>query len=43
MDAVNTLANLAAGVFALFIQFIVGVVGFFLVLARMILTALHLQ
>ena len=43
MDAINTLANLAIQVFAAFIQFIVDILDFFLVLARIILTALHLQ
>ena len=40
MDA---LSNLAIQAFAAFVQFIVTLLDFFLVLARMILTALHLQ
>ena len=43
MDAINTLAGVAIQAFSAFIQLIVSILDFFLVLARIILTALHLQ
>ncbi len=43
MDAINGLMNLAIQAFAAFLQLIVYILDFFLVLFRIILTALHLQ
>jgi len=43
MPPLDALSALALNAFSLFVQFVIAVLDFFLVLARIILTALHLQ